>query len=52
VKVTVKGTKIDALIGTATLSGTLPAALAKGEVGLIAKRGANVDVAAFSLKKK
>jgi hypothetical protein len=52
VKISVKGTKVEAVVGSATLSGTLPAALAKGEVGLIAKRGANVDLAAFSLKKK
>jgi hypothetical protein len=52
VKITVKGTKVEAVVGTTTLTGTLPATLAKGDVGLIAKRGAFVELAAFSLKKK
>jgi hypothetical protein len=52
VKITVKGTKVEAVVGKTTLSGTLPATLAKGEVGLIAKRGASVDLAGLSLKKK
>jgi hypothetical protein len=52
VKITVKGTKVEAVVGAATLSGTLPATLAKGDVGLVAKRGSSVDLAAFSLKKK
>ncbi len=49
VKVTVKGTKIEAVVGSTTLSGTLPATLSRGEVGLVAKRGASVDLAGFSL---
>lgn len=52
VKITVKGTKVEAVIGSTTLSGTLPATLAKGDVGLVARRGASVDFAGFSLKKK
>lgn len=52
VKITVKGTKIEAIVGTTTLSSTLPATVTKGEVGLVAKRGASVDLAGFSLKKK
>ena len=52
VRITVKGLKVEAVVGTTTLSGTLPAPLTRGEIGLIAKRGAGVDVAAFSLKKK
>ncbi len=52
VKITVKGTKVEAVVGPTTLSGTLPGALAKGDVGLVAKRGASVDFAGFSLKKK
>jgi len=52
VKITVKGLKIEALVGTTTLGTTLPATLTKGEVGLVAKRGASVDLAGFSLKKK
>ena len=52
VKITVKGTKVEAVVGQTTLSGTLPATLAKGEVGVVAKRGSSVDVAGFTLKKK
>lgn len=52
VRITVKGTKIEAVVGATTLSGTLPATLAKGDVGLVAKRGGSVDLAGFSLKKK
>jgi hypothetical protein len=49
VKITVKGTKVDAVVGPSTLSATLPSTLARGEVGLVAKRGASVDLAGFSL---
>jgi hypothetical protein len=49
VKITVKGTKLEAIVGTKTLSATLPATLAKGEIGLVAKRGASVDLAGFAL---
>lgn len=52
VKISVKGTKVEAIVGTTTLIGTLPATLGRGEVGLVAKRGASVDLAGFSLKKK
>lgn len=52
VKITVKGTKVDAVVGTTTLSATLPGTLTKGNVGLVAKRGSSVDLAGFSLKKK
>lgn len=52
VKISVKGTKVEAVVGTATLSATLPKTLATGDVGLVARRGANVDMAAFTVKKK
>lgn len=52
VKITVKGTKVEAVVGQTTVSGTLPATLAKGDVALVAKRGASVDLAGFTLKKK
>lgn len=52
VKISVKGLKVEAIVGTTTLSGTLPATLARGEVALVAKRGASVDVAGFTLKKR
>lgn len=51
VKITVKGTKLVAIVGTTKLEASLPATLARGEIGLVAKRGANVDLAGFSLKK-
>lgn len=52
VKITVKGLKVEAVVGGTTLTGTLPAPLGHGELGLVAKRGASVDLAGFSLKKK
>jgi hypothetical protein len=48
----VKGTKVSAVVGQTTLLGTLPATLGRGEVGLVAKRGAIVELAGFTLKKK
>jgi hypothetical protein len=51
VKISVKGLKVEAVIGTTTLTGTLPPTLAKGEVGLVAKRGAGVDMVGLSVKK-
>ena len=52
VKITVKGTKVEAAVGATTVNGTLPATMSKGEIGLVAKRGAAVDLAGLSLKKK
>jgi hypothetical protein len=52
VKISVKGLKVEAVVGPTTLNGTLPPTLSKGEVGLVAKRGGNVDFGGFSLKKK
>jgi len=52
VKVTVRGTKVEAIVGASTLTGDIPAALAKGEVGLVARQGAAVDLAGFTLKKR
>lgn len=51
VKITLRGTKLSALVGTTKLEGTLPASLVKGEVGLVAKPGASVEVAGWSVKK-
>lgn len=51
-KVRVKGTKVEATVGETTLRGTLPATMAKGDVGLVAKRGASVEVTRFTLKKE
>ena len=52
VKITVQGTKVEAVVGKATLSGTLPDALGKGDVAIIGKRNANVEIAGFTLKRK
>lgn len=52
VKIAVQGTKVEATIGTSTIKGTLPATLSKGEVAVVAKKGATVEVTSFSVKKK
>lgn len=56
VKITVQSTKVEAVVGTTTIKGTLPAGLTKGEVAVIAKKGAIVEVTGFliksSIKKK
>ena len=52
VKLTVQGANVEAVVGKSTLKGTLPASLAKGDVALIGKRNASVDVAGFTLKRK
>lgn len=52
VKITVKGTNVEAVVGTTTIKGTLPATLGKGEVAVIAKKGATVEVTGFAVKKK
>jgi hypothetical protein len=51
VKLSVKGTKIEATVAGTTLKGTLPAALAKGEFALVAKRGATLDVNGLTFKR-
>ncbi len=52
VKITVKGTKVDAIVGTSMLSATLPANLAKGEVGLVRSEVRTSTSRGFTLKKK
>jgi hypothetical protein len=52
VKITVKGTNVEAVVGGTTIKGTLPATLAKGEIAVVAKKGATVDATGFSVKKK
>ncbi len=51
VKITIRGTKMEAVVGTTKLQGTLPASLAKGDVGLLASKGAWVKAAKWSVKK-
>ena len=48
VKITVNGTKIEAEVGGTKLSATGPA---KGDVGLVARRGGHVEIANLSVKK-
>lgn len=52
VKITVQGTKIEAVVGDRTIKGTLPATLAKGDVAVIAKRGATIEIGGFVIRKK
>lgn len=52
VRISVKGTKVEAVVGQRTLTGTLPKELSKGDVGLVAKRGASVEMAGLSVKKQ
>lgn len=51
VKITIRGTKMEAVVGTRKLEGTLPASLAKGDVGLVAGKGGWVEAAKWSVKK-
>lgn len=50
VKITVRGTKIDADVGGVAVRGTMPANLAKGDLALVAKHGSVVDLSRFAIK--
>jgi hypothetical protein len=52
VKITVKGTNVEAVVGNTTIKGTLPATLGKGEIAVVAKKGATVEATGFGVKKK
>ncbi|MBX3207463.1 MAG: hypothetical protein KF764_20615 [Labilithrix sp.] len=52
VRITVQGANVEAVVGKSTLKGTLPESLAKGDVAVIGKRNANVEIAGFTLKRK
>jgi len=52
VKITVLGTNVEAVVGKATLKGTLPTSLEKGDVAIVGKRNATVEIAGFTLKRK
>lgn len=52
VKITVQGANVEAVIGKSTLKGTLPESLAKGDVAVIGKRNASVEIAGFTLKRR
>jgi hypothetical protein len=52
VKIVLAGTKIEATVGSTTLKGTLSEPFAHGDIALVGKRGASVDVAGFVVKKK
>lgn len=51
VKLTVKGTKIEALIGAIVLKATLPPSVAHGDIGLRAKKGASLEAVGLSIRK-
>lgn len=51
VKLTVKGTKVDAVIDTIVLKATLPAAVAHGDIALRAKKGASIEAVGLSIRK-
>ncbi len=52
VKIALIGKNVEATIGSATLKGTLPESLAGGDVALVAKRNASVEVSGFTLKRR
>jgi hypothetical protein len=52
VRVSVKGTKIEARIGSATLEGTLPDGYAHGDVALRAYPSVSVEATSWKLKKQ
>jgi hypothetical protein len=51
VKVVVKGGKIEASIGSATLKAAIPAAFAHGDVALGARKGASLEMGSFSVRR-
>jgi hypothetical protein len=51
VKISVKGSKVDAVVAGKELHGTLPSGYAKGAVALRAKKGASVEATSFTMKK-
>ena len=51
VRLTVKGTKVEAKAGDIVLKGTIPTSFARGDVAIVAKKGAIVDLAAFTAKR-
>jgi hypothetical protein len=52
VKISVKGTKIEADVAGVSLKGTLPATIASGEVALFAKRGAVLEATSLAMRKQ
>ncbi|MEO6418677.1 MAG: hypothetical protein ABIP39_04685, partial [Polyangiaceae bacterium] len=51
VKLTVKGTKVEAMVGTTSMKGTLPASVAHGDIALRAKKGASIEAVGLSIRK-
>ena len=51
VKLTVKGTKVDAAIGAVVLKANLSPAVAHGDVALRAKKGASIEAVGLSIRK-
>jgi hypothetical protein len=52
VKLSVKGTAVEAAVGPASLKGVLPASLAHGDVAVRANQGATVEVAGLTLHRR
>jgi hypothetical protein len=52
VKISLAGKNVEATVGKATLKGTLPDSMGSGDVALIAKRNASVEVSGFTLKRR
>ncbi len=52
VRLAVKGTKVEAKVGDAVLKGTLPTSFAHGDVAIVARKGAIVDLAALRVTRQ
>jgi hypothetical protein len=52
VRLSVKGTKVEAKVGELVLAGALPAGFAKGDVAFFARKGAGIEATSFSVKKR
>lgn len=52
IKISVAGSKVEATVGGSTLKGTLPDSMTGGDVAIIGKRNASVEVAGFTLRRK
>lgn len=51
-KIIVQGTRVEATVGATTLRGTLPDSMAGGDVAIIGKRNASVEISAFTLSRR
>jgi hypothetical protein len=51
VRVIVRGTKVEAHVGSQVLAGTVPAPLAHGDVALVVNHGGSIEATGWSVKK-